>query len=66
MKLVSHKFADVTAVLEDMHGIAVEGQAKDLTPDMQSALLMSLRSSLADLQRLLTGIGLLLKIGDGA
>jgi len=66
MKSVSRRFADVTAALEDMHGVAVEGQAKDLTPDMQGALLMSLRSSLADLQRLLTGIALLLKIGDGA
>ena len=66
MKSVPRRFADITAVLEDMHGIAVEGQAKDLTPDMQGALLMSLRSSLADLQRLLNGIVLLLKIGDGA
>jgi len=66
MKSVSQKFADVTAVLEDMHGIAVEGQAKDLTPDMQAALLMSLRSSLADLRRLVTGIVFLMKIGDGA
>ena len=66
MKSVSRRFADLTAVLEDMHGIAVEGQAKDLTPDMQGALLTALRSSLADLQRSLTGIALLLKIVDDA
>lgn len=36
-------FADITAKLEDMHSIAVEGQARDNSPDMQRVLACQLR-----------------------
>ncbi|WP_395611630.1 hypothetical protein [Allosphingosinicella sp.] len=38
-KSIPHLFADMTAALEDLHGIAVEGQAADLSADMRRALL---------------------------
>lgn len=42
-------FADVTAMLEDMHGISVEGHCCDNSPDMQRVLFFHLRSRLAAL-----------------
>ena len=33
MKSAQHLFADITAMLEDLHGLAVEGQAAD-TPEL--------------------------------
>ena len=64
MTSVPSMFADVTAALEDMHGVAVEGQSKSQTPDMQAALLMSLRHGLTNLDRLLAGIALLILLDD--
>jgi hypothetical protein len=32
---VRRLFADLTAALEDLHGLAVEGQHPDHTPDIQ-------------------------------
>lgn len=46
-KSVPHLFADVTAKLEDLHGLAVEGQCGDNSPDMQQVLCAHLRSGLA-------------------
>lgn len=42
-------FADVTAKLEDLHAIAVEGQRADNAPDMQTVLNVHLRSGLVAL-----------------
>ncbi|MGN6270268.1 MAG: hypothetical protein ACTHM0_10300 [Sphingomonas sp.] len=55
-KSVSHLFADITAHLEDLHGIAVEGQRADLSPDMAAALVMSVRTGIAQVDRLLMRI----------
>lgn len=42
-------FVNVTAQLEDLHAIAVEGQGPDNAPDMQSVLNIHLRSGLVTL-----------------
>ncbi len=36
-------FADITAMLEDMHGVAIEGQRHDNAPDIQRVLVSQLR-----------------------
>lgn len=42
-----HKmFADLTAAIEDLHSIAVEGQAPNLTPDIQLVLLAAISTGL--------------------
>ena len=43
-------FFDITAKLEDMHAIAVEGQCGDNSPDMDQLLCVHLQSGLAALQ----------------
>jgi hypothetical protein len=48
-KSIPHLFAEVTAKLEDLHAIAVEGQRRDNAPDMQGVLTFHLRSGLAAL-----------------
>ena len=45
-KSIPHLFADLTARIEDLHGIAVEGQA-DNTPDMDRVLASHLRMGIA-------------------
>jgi len=40
---IPERFAMMTCVLEDLHSHAVEGQAADLTPDMQMPLLHALK-----------------------
>lgn len=42
-KTIPRLFADITATLEDMHAIAVDGQSRDNTPDMQRVLVCQLR-----------------------
>lgn len=49
-------FADITAKLEDMHMIAVEGQRRDNTPDMQRVLVCQLRMGVASLDTSLAKI----------
>lgn len=49
-------FADVTAKIEDMHMIAVEGQRRENTPDMQRVLASQLRMGVASLDTLLAKI----------
>lgn len=49
-------FADVTAKLEDMHMIAVEGQRRDNAPDMQRVLASQLRMGVASLDAFLATI----------
>jgi len=43
-KSVRHLFADAAALIEDMHGISVEGQAQGVSPDMARVLVGNLRS----------------------
>lgn len=41
------EFADITARLEDLHAVAVEGQRRDNSPDMQRVLIGHLLSGLS-------------------
>ncbi|MCW3837081.1 hypothetical protein ACFQ1E_13020 [Sphingomonas canadensis] len=56
-KSVPHLFADVTALLEDLHGVAVEGQRRDNPPEVQLALAASLRPGIVRLDKALIAIG---------
>lgn len=49
-------FADLTMALEDMHRHAVDGQARDLSPDTALALLERLRAAVAVLEAILAEI----------
>lgn len=49
-------FADITARLEDLHGVAVEGQRRDNGPDMQRVLLLQLRNGTAAINGTLTSM----------
>jgi hypothetical protein len=49
-------FADATMALEDIHSIAVEGQAHNVAPDMQWALLELLRAGVTVLETILAEI----------
>lgn len=57
MKSVQHLFAELTAALEDIHGVAVEGQSPHATPDMQASLLACVRIGLGKLERIAESIG---------
>lgn len=50
-KSVGHLFADATALTEDMHAVAVEGQAQGLSPDIVRVLVGNLRSGVRRLDR---------------
>lgn len=41
------EFADITARLEDLHAVAVEGQRRDNSPDMEHVLIAHLLSGLS-------------------
>jgi hypothetical protein len=56
MKSLQHLFADMTASIEDLHGIAVEGQGLDVTPDVHASLALCLREQLAGIDAQLTQI----------
>lgn len=43
-RVVAYMFGEVTAKLEDLHSVAVEGQCTDNAPDMQCALNAHLQS----------------------
>ncbi|RPF70963.1 hypothetical protein [Aurantiacibacter spongiae] len=49
-------FADITAMLEDMHTVAIEGQSNDNSPDMQCALMCQLRIGITSLNGLLGNV----------
>jgi hypothetical protein len=51
-----HAFAELTAHLEDLYGIAVEGQHRDTSYDMHHVLVIQLRSGLAMLDGKLSGM----------
>lgn len=57
-------FADITAKIEDMHMIAVEGQRRDNAPDMQRVLVCQLRTSVASLDLTLATIKR--RLGNGS
>lgn len=44
------QFSDVTAKLEDLHAIAVEGQCRDNSPAMDRVLFVHLRAGVAALE----------------
>lgn len=48
-KSIHHLFPDAIALIEDMHGIAVEGQAQGVSPDMVRVLVGNLRSGVSRL-----------------
>lgn len=50
-KSVRHLFADATALIEDVHAVAVEGQAQGLSPDMVRVLVGNLCSGVRRLDR---------------
>jgi|GEM_PF-1087558 len=55
-------FANITAKLEDMHAIAMEGQRRDNAPDMQRVLASQLRMGIVSLDRVLAKVKQ--KLGD--
>lgn len=61
--IVPRLFADITAKLEDMHTIAVEGHRRDNALDMQRVLASQLRMEIASLDGLLTKLKR--QLGDG-
>ena len=56
-------FADITAKLEDIHMIAVEGQRRDNAPDMHRVLACQLRMGIASLDTSLAKIKR--RLGEG-
>lgn len=56
MKDIHELFADLTALLEDLHGVAVEGQQAGLSPDMQAVLLSSVRDGVQRISRIMPDI----------
>jgi hypothetical protein len=57
VKTVQHLFGDLTAALEDMHSVAVEGQSPHASGDMQASLLSCVRAGLSGLERIADSIG---------
>lgn len=55
-KAIPRLFADIMVALEDMHAIAVDGQSRDNTPDMQRVLFCHLRKRSVALDAALTRI----------
>lgn len=51
---IPRQFADVTAKLEDLHSVAVEGQRRDNSRDMHWALACQLRMGIMSVDRALT------------
>jgi hypothetical protein len=54
-------FAEITAVLEDMHGVAVEGQSSALAEVEGWALLAALRDGVQRIGRLMADVALTLE-----
>lgn len=50
-------FATITAKLEDLHAIAIEGQRGDNSPDMQRALARHLRIGTGSINRTIRHVG---------
>jgi hypothetical protein len=60
MSVASHLFAEVSAKLEDLHSISVEGQQPDNASDMHCVLQVQLRSGVAALNDAISAIALVL------
>jgi len=60
MKAVPELFADLTMLMEDIHGIAVEGQQADLSSDMQIVILSAVKAGLVKVQRIMLDIAVAL------
>ncbi|GAO39220.1 hypothetical protein SCH01S_28_00790 [Sphingomonas changbaiensis NBRC 104936] len=56
MKSVQRLFADATAAIEDLHGIAVEGQRPDLSADAGEQLAGALHEGIVRLDRLVISL----------
>ena len=56
MNSVAEHFASLTAQFEDMHGLAVEGQAADQPLEVCAALTVSLAKALRQAQQLVSVI----------
>ncbi len=54
-------FAEITTALEDMHGVAVEGQSLGLAAGEGWVLLASLRDSVQRIGRLMADVALTLE-----
>ena len=50
-------FAEITAKLEDLHAIAIEGQRSDNSPDIQGVLASQLRSGTGSINRTIKSVG---------
>ncbi|MGB3797602.1 MAG: hypothetical protein WA957_15020 [Alteraurantiacibacter sp.] len=50
-------FATITAKLEDLHAIAIEGQRRDNSPDIQRLLATQLRSGTGSINRTIRSVG---------
>jgi hypothetical protein len=61
MTAVSDMFADLSRALEDLYGVAVEGTASDLSPDLQCVLLRNLRYGIVRLDRKAVTIALAMR-----
>ena len=53
---IPRQFADLTAKLEDLHSLAVEGQGSENSPDMHRVLAAHLRTGLASLETALAKV----------
>lgn len=58
---VGHLFANMTAVIEDMHGTSVEGQRSDASGEERRAILRSIRVGIASLQTVERSISIALR-----
>jgi hypothetical protein len=56
MKSVTHLFADLTASLEDLHAIAVEGQCADTPPDVYAVLAAMIDTGACDVRRIVAEV----------
>jgi hypothetical protein len=56
MKDPRRLFAKLTTTIEDLHGIAVDGQAPDLSVDIQLSLLASIKVAIANVAEVMTQI----------
>ncbi len=60
MKDVPELFADLTVMMEDIHGITVAGQQDGLTPDIHEMLLAAVRGHLVRVHRITLDIAMAL------
>ena len=63
MEDVPRQFAAIRSMLEELHGVAVEGQHGDNSPDMHRVLTAHLRTGVAELNGKLRSV---LAMIDGA